>query len=96
MRLAERILGEDGGAPEGFGTRAVTIGGGLSLELRRHRGDKLLALLGRQVLQARERIEFQGLAGGILEAAEVFAAAAGEVLLGAVEPPPFESLPLRS
>ena len=28
-------------------------------------------------------------------AAEVFPAAAGEVLLGAVEPPPFESLYLR-
>jgi len=68
------------------------MGGGFSLDLRRHRGDQLLALLGRQVPQARERIELQGLAGGVLEAAEVVAASAGEVLLGAVEPPSLQGL----
>jgi hypothetical protein len=47
----------------------------------------LLQLLRREILPAGEGRELQGLAGRVLVGAEVLAAAAGEILLGAVEPP---------
>ena len=44
------------------------------------------------MLPAGERSELQGFAGRVLVGAEVLAAAAGEILLGAVEPPALERL----
>ena len=73
---------------------ALFSGGRFRLDLRHQRGDLLLPLLRRQVLPAGKRIESQSFAARILEAAEIFPAAAGEVLLSAVEPPALQSLPL--
>jgi hypothetical protein len=92
---AFRILGQDGGGAEDLDAGALPAISGFPVDLRRHRGGELLPLLRRQMLPARERSELQGLAGRILIESKVFSPPASVVLLSAVEPPAFESGPLR-
>ncbi len=69
--------------------------GGFRVDLRHQHGGPSLPLLQGQVLPAGKGGELQGLAGRVLEGADVLPAAAGAVLLGAVEPPAFQDFPLR-
>jgi hypothetical protein len=72
---------------------ALPAGGGFRLDLRHQSGDLFLPLLRPQVLPAGKRVELQGFAGRILEAAEDFPAAAREVLLGSRTTSPPKSSP---
>jgi hypothetical protein len=94
-RLALGILAQDGGGSERLDSGALSMDGGFPLDLRHQRGGLLLSLLRREVLPAGKRIELQGFAGRILEAADIFPATAGPVLLGAIEPSALQALPLR-
>src|ERR1700710_1170671 len=85
-------LGEDGGGAERLDSGALPAFGGFRFDLRDQGGGELLPLLRREVLPAGEGRELEGFAGCILVGAEGLAATAGEVLLGAVEPPALERL----
>jgi hypothetical protein len=81
-------LGQDGLRAKGLYSGALSLRGGfrvdLRVDLRHQRGGPSLPLLRCQVLPAGKGGELQDLAGGKLEGADVLAAAAGAVLLGAV------------
>jgi hypothetical protein len=91
-RTAFGALGQDGGGAERLDSGALSAVGGFRVDLRDYGDGELLPLLRREVLPAGEGSELEGFVGRVSVGAEVFAAAASEVLLGAVEPPALESL----
>jgi hypothetical protein len=88
----ERVLGQDGGRTQRLDARPPSSGGGFGLDVLHQRRDTGAPLLFRQVFPAGQRIELQHLPSRVLETVKLLPAAAGRVLLGAVEPEPFQDL----
>jgi hypothetical protein len=84
--MAMRILGQDGGRTERLDSILLAASGGLCFDVLHQGHYTSLSLLLGQPLPARERIESQDLPGGVLETVKVLPAAAGCILLDAVEP----------
>ena len=68
--LAQGVLGEDCLRAEGLYSGALSLRGGLRVDVHHQRGGPSLPMLRRQVLPAGERGELKGLAGRILEGSQ--------------------------
>ena len=86
LGTARRVLGQDRRRTERLGSRPLPGRGGVLFDFSGHDGDALPVGFRGEVLPAGEGREGHGLGGGVSEPIDDFSLAAGEVLLGAVEP----------